>query len=124
LKRVTQADTALLQAAELFKLERAPEQNLKDLEKWFKTNNFLDGIEALTYFTPEEDKVTEGEPGPKPYAARTDLISLYDYRGLEDPAPEWMRALISFIFPCLGPRKQLEVFLAFLYAYTWRSNIC
>jgi hypothetical protein len=105
----------LLQAAELFKLERAPKQNLRDLEKWFKTNNFLDGIEALTYFTPEEDKVTKRKPDQKAFSARPDLISLYDYRGLEDPAPEWMGKLISCIFPCLEPRKQPVVFSLTLY---------
>jgi hypothetical protein len=106
---LTTLEAALLQAADLFKLEKAPSQSQTELNKWFVHNQFLYGVEKYTYSK-------DGK------CLRPDLVTLYDYKGLGDPAPRWMGILFQAILSKFSRNGAKVCSLPSLPAYTSDSN--
>jgi hypothetical protein len=102
-------DAAVLQAAELFKLDYAPAQQLDLLHYWMDDQR-LEEDEKLKG-VPDQEK--ENTPGSflRGIEAATwndgpDLITLYDYKGLQDPAPTWLTSTVESLASYLASRRK------------------
>jgi hypothetical protein len=122
-------DAAVLQAAELFKLDYVPAQKLDLLHYWMDDQR-LEEDEKLKG-VPDHEK--ENTPGSflRGLEAATwndgpDLITLYDYKGLQDPAPTWLTSTVESLSSYLMSRgkKVSSALRPLVHLLRWELKSC
>lgn len=81
----------------MFKLEKAHEESLDHLRRFVKREcrSGFKGTELFAYLPKDDHQLS-------------DLISLYDYKGLEDPAPPWLTWPLEHFSSCF--KRDTQVF--------------